>query len=129
MIDRPKPQAVLHETDQLRQLTMFARDITGILNRAAPVFEVMRSAAKTEPEIASLVKRLLQERLRNMTVVATHLAGNGPLRQDADNGRAGEIIWSMTSPELYLLFTRDLSWTDEQYAEWLMNTLSRLLLP
>jgi AcrR family transcriptional regulator len=129
VIDRPEPQAVLHETDPLRQLTMFARDITGILHRAAPVFEVMRSAAKTEPEIASLVKHLLQERLRNMTVVATHLASNGPLRQDADNGRAGEIIWSMTSPELYLLFTRDLGWTDEQYAEWLMDTLSRLLLP
>src|SRR5215204_5576040 len=56
VIDRPEPQAVLHETDQQRQLTMFAIDITGILNRAAPVFEVMRSAAKTEPEIASLVK-------------------------------------------------------------------------
>jgi AcrR family transcriptional regulator len=129
VIERPEPQAVLHETDQSRQLTMFAKDITGILNRAAPMFEVLRIAAKTEPEIASLVKRLLRERLRNMTAVAEHVARNGPLRERLDKNLAAEMIWSLTSPELYLLFTRDRGWTDEQYIEWLTDTLIRLLLP
>jgi AcrR family transcriptional regulator len=129
VVDRPSAQAVLQETDQQRQLTMFARDITGILDRAAPVFEVMRVAAKTEPEIASLVKRLLEERLRNMTMVAERVAVNGPLMNDLGKALAAEIIWSMTSPELYLLFTRDLGWTSEQYTRWLTDTLTRLLLP
>jgi hypothetical protein len=35
----------------------------------------------------------------------------------------------MTSPELYLLFNRDRGWTDEQYTQWLTETLVRLLLP
>lgn len=129
VIDRPEPQAILHDTDQHRQLAMFAKDITEILERAAPVFEVMRGAAKTEPEIASLLKRLLRERLRNMRMVAEHVAANGPLREGLDKGVAAEIIWSMTSPELYMLLTVDLGWTKEKYVQWLADTLIRLLLP
>jgi AcrR family transcriptional regulator len=129
VIDRPEPQAVLHEMDQQRQLTKFAKDITGILARAAPVFEIMRGAAKTEPEIANLVEKLSKERLQNMTKVAQHLAANGPLREGLNKYTAGEIIWAMTSQELYLLFTRELGWTNETYASWLTVTLTRLLLP
>ena len=35
ILDRPKPQAILHDSDQRRQLTDFAQDITQILDRAA----------------------------------------------------------------------------------------------
>jgi AcrR family transcriptional regulator len=129
LIDRPGPQAVLHETDQPRQIAMFARDITEILSRAAPVFEIMRVAAKTEPEIAGLVQRLLKERLQNMTMVAKSIDANGSLREGLKPSSAAETIWSLTSPELYQLCTVDLGWTKEKYAQWLMETLTRLLLP
>lgn len=129
LLDRPNPQAVLNETDQHRQLTLFAKDITQILHRAAPVFEILRIAAKTEPEIAELVQRLLRERLVNMNMVAKQVSVNGPLRDGLNRARAAELLWSMTSPELYLLFQRDLRWTDEQYTNWLKDTLIRLLLP
>ena len=129
LLDRPDPQAVLKETDQRRQLTLFASDITKILHRAAPVFEILRIAAKTEPEIAELVQRLVRERLANMSMVAKHVAANGPLREGLNRVRAAEVIWSMTSPELYILLIRDLHWTDEQYTQSLTETLIRLLLP
>jgi AcrR family transcriptional regulator len=129
VIDRPNPQAVFKETDQHRQLTLFAKDITQILQRAAPVFEILHIAAKTEPEIARLVQRLLQERLANMTMVAKHIAANGPLRNGLERTGAAELIWGITSPELYLLFRRDLGWSDEQYIQWLTDALIRLLLP
>jgi AcrR family transcriptional regulator len=129
LLDRPDPQAVLKETDQRRQLNLFARDITGILHRAAPIFEILRIAAKTEPEIAELVQRLLRERMANMSRVAKSVAANGPLRQGLNRTRAAELIWAMTSPELYLLFNRDRGWTDQEYAQWLTDTLIRLLLP
>ncbi len=129
LLDRPDPQAVLNETDQHRQLTLFASDITKILHRAAPIFEILRIAAKTEPQIAELVQRLVRERLANMNMVAKKVASNGPLREGLTRVRVAELLWSMTSPELYLLFTRDRSWTDEQYTYWLTDTLIRLLLP
>jgi AcrR family transcriptional regulator len=129
LLDRPDPQAVLQETDQRRQLKLFARDITKILHRAAPIFEILRIAAKTEPEIAELVQRLLRERMANMSMVAKSVAANGPLLEGLNRTRAAELIWAMTSPELYLLFNRDRGWTDAQYTQWLTETLVRLLLP
>jgi AcrR family transcriptional regulator len=129
LLDRPDPQAVLKETSQRRQLALFARDITKILHRAAPIFEILRIAGKTEPEIADLVQRLLRERMANMSMVAKSVAANGPLRIGLNETRAAELIWAMTSPELYLLFNRDRGWTDEQYTQWLTETLVRLLLP
>jgi AcrR family transcriptional regulator len=129
LLDRPDPQAVLRETDQRRQLSLFARDITKILHRAAPIFEILRIAGKTEPEIAELVQRLLRERMANMSMVAKSVVANGPLRKGLNRMRAAELIWAMTSPELYLLFIRDRGWTDEQYTQWLMDTLIQLLLP
>jgi len=129
LLDRPDPQAVLNETDQHRQLTLFARDITKVLHRAAPIFEILRIAAKTEPEISDLVQHLLRERMVNMNVVAKQVAANGPLREGMTRAQTAELLWSMTSPELYLLLTRDRSWTDEQYTHWLTDTLITLLLP
>lgn len=129
LLDRPDPQAVLNETNQRRQLTLLARDITKILHRAAPLFEILRIAAKTEPGIAELVDRLLRERMANMNMVAKRVAANGPLRKGLTRVRAGELLWSLTSPELYLLFTRDRGWKDEQYIQWLIDALIRLLLP
>jgi hypothetical protein len=62
-------------------------------------------------------------------MVAKKVAANGPLREGLTRGRAAELIWSMTSPELYLLLTRDRRWSDEEYIRWLTDTLIRLLLP
>lgn len=129
LLDRPQPQAVLHDTDQKRQLIMFSQDITEILSRAAPVFEIMRSAAKLEPEINELLQNRLKQRLQNMTHFVKSVAANGPLRDGLDEKEAAEIVWAMTSPELFQLLTVDRRWTKEKYAEWLADTLTRLLLP
>lgn len=129
ILDRPKPQAVLHDINQHRQLELFSRDITEILTRAAPVFEIMRSAAKLEPEIADLLQNMLEERLQNMTLFVQSVTANGPLRNGMDDMQAGEIVWAMTSPELFQLLIMDRGWSKEKYVQWLTDTLTRMLLP
>lgn len=129
ILDRPEPQAVLHDTDQRRQIELFARGIADILSRAAPIFEITRIAAKTEPEIARRVKHLYHERLENMTTVVKHLAGNGPLREGLDEKHAAEMLWATSSSELFLLLTEYRGWSKEEYATWLAQVLKRLLLP
>jgi hypothetical protein len=108
---------------------MFSTDITEIMSRAAPVFEIMRSAAKLEPEIAELVQNMFEERLQNMTHFVQSVAANGSLRDGLDEAQAGEIVWAMTSPELFQLLTVDRGWTKEKYAQWLADALIRQLLP
>jgi len=129
LMDRPEPQAVLHDTDPLHQIMMFARGITEILVRAAPIFEVLRTAAKTDKEIAGLVRNMLKERMENMTTFAQHVANNCALREELNIPQAAELVWTVTSPEVFLLLTRDRGYSKEQYTDWLYTTLSRLLLP
>jgi AcrR family transcriptional regulator len=129
LIDRPEPQAVLHDTDPLRQIMNFSQGITEILVRVAPILEVMRSAAKTDKEIADLVQNLLKERLENMTTFVQHIANNGSLRDGLFISTASELVWTITSPEVFLLLARDRGYSLEHYTTWLQTTLSRLLLP
>jgi AcrR family transcriptional regulator len=129
LLQRPGPQTVLQERDPIRQLHLFAQDISGILERVAPVFEVMRMAAKTEPEIAEQLKKLLEARLRNLAKVAQNLAAHTSLRDGMSEGQAAEFIWTVTSPEVFSLLTVDRGWSRERYVHWLSDTLTRWLLP
>jgi hypothetical protein len=99
------------------------------MERMSPIFEIMRVAAKTEPEIAEYQRQLLEERLQNLTRFVVWLAANGPLRDDLGVESAGETIWALTSAEVYRLLTADRGWSREQYERWLSGTLTRLLLP
>jgi AcrR family transcriptional regulator len=129
VIDRPGVQATLRDTDQRRQLVSFAHGVTEIQSRAAPVFEVTRIAAKTEPQIDQRIKRLYRERLGNMRVVARAVASNGSLREGMDEAQAAEILWGLSSPELFLLMTEYGGWSAKKFGHWLGETLQRLLLP
>ena len=129
LIDRPGPQAMLHDRDQRQQVRALAEGIAEVMSRAAPIFEITRIAAKTEPEISRRIKRLYQERLENMATFIRHVAANGPLRDGMDEATATELVWAISSPELFQLFTVYRAWTKAQYSQWLTGVLSRLLLP
>ena len=129
LLQRAGPQTVLREQDAVQQIHLFAQDISGILERVAPVFVIMRMAAKTEPDIADLLKNILGERLRNLGVFVERLSTRGPLREGLDIPTATEIVWTITSPEVYSLLTVDRQWSKERYVGWLGDSLVRLLLP
>ncbi len=129
IIERPGPQAILHDTDQRRQVGKFAQEAGEILSRAAALFAIMRTAADTEPEISKRIQELHKLRLENMRSVVNHVVGNGPLQAGLDEKRAGETVWALTSPELFNLLTTELGWSRKKYAEWLADILIRVLLP
>jgi len=129
LLQRPGPQAVLQEHDAVRQLNLFAQDISTILERVAPIFEIMRIAAKTEPDIASLLEKRLQQRLLNLTVLVSRLSAHTPLRSGISEEQAAETVWAITSPELFNLLVVDRGWSLVQYRRWLADALVRLLLP
>jgi len=128
LLQRPGPQAVLNETDPIIKLQLFARDITPILDRMAPIFEIMRPAAKTESEVAAILNKMLAERFENLGAVSRSLAANGDLRPGLADERGTEIIWTIASPEVYRLLVTDRGWSQEEFAQWLGDALIRLLL-
>lgn len=129
LLDRPEQQAVLRDTDQRQQVENFAKGITEILQRGAPVIEIMHHAAKSEPEVAEQLTAIYKRRLGNMVRFVHSLAANGPLRDGLDEASAAETTWALTSPNLFLLFIRERGWSKEQYSRWLADVLGRALLP
>ncbi len=129
LMQRPGPQTVLQERNPVQQMQLFAQDMSGILERVTPVFEIMRMAAKTEPEIAELLKNLLADRLHNISIFVQHLSAHSTLLEGMDDVQAAEIVWTITSPEVFGLLTADRGWSRDRYTQWLGETLTRLLLP
>lgn len=129
MSERLEMQAVAQERDQRRQLQMFAQVVTNNLDQVAVISEIMADAAKTEPDIDRILQRLNKQRLEHMMLAVQQITANGPLREDMAETYARDTIWTLTSPDVFLLLTRDRGWSKETYAEWLAYMLIRGLLP
>ena len=122
------PRRIAAEMSQWRQIELFARDIASVLDRVAPLMDVARTAAATDPSIADLYAGFHRGRRTNLEWFANALLRNGPLRDAMDARQAGEILWRMASPDLYLLVRRQEGLSQAAYADWLAQTLKLLLL-
>ena len=129
LLDRQGPQAVQHETDQRRQIELFVNDIHEIMGRMAPIFDIMRVAAKTEPDIFEMFQKMLTARLQGMKTFVRALMKNGSLREGLAPEEAAETVWALTSGELYILFITNRGWTGKKYKQWMVDALAKLLLP
>jgi AcrR family transcriptional regulator len=127
--ERASVQAVSQEHDQRRQLQMFAEVVASNLDQVAAVSEIMADAAKTEPDFARILQKLNKQRLDHMMLAVQQIAANGPFREKRDEIYARDTVWTLTSPEVFLLLTRDRGWSKEKYAQWLADMLTRALLP
>ena len=129
VLDREGPQAVKVDRSQARQIARFTEDVTGILERARPVDDIMRGAAAVDPDIAALRTRMQEGRHDNMRQLVSWLTSNGPLRDGMSEEDAAAIAWAVASPEVHGLLRVGRGWTQERYREWLAATLTRTLLP
>jgi AcrR family transcriptional regulator len=130
LLDRPGPQRVKSETDQRRQVAMFAAGITAQLERVRPLDDVLRSAAAVDADAAQLRADLqLRQRRAAMRTVAGWLAANGPMRNDVSTAETAATLWTLTSPEVHQMLREHWRWSRAHYERWLARTLSDTLLP
>ena len=64
-----------------------------------------------------------------MEFFVEQLARIAPLREGLEIRSAVETTWAISSVEVFRLLTVDLAWTEEQFMDWLEDSLRRLLLP
>jgi AcrR family transcriptional regulator len=128
LLEREGPQAVMNERDQQRQIELFAEDIYRIMSRMTPLFEIMRTAAKTEPEIAAMYENILNSRVQGLMAFVQALIKNGSLREGVTAEAAAETVWTLTSAEVLTLLLQNRGWSAEKYKGWLTDMLKRFLL-
>lgn len=129
LMEQEGPQAVRRSKSQREQVRLFAADMRQIMPRVGPLFQIMHTAAATEPEIATLLGQLLEQRLEGMRAFVRMVSANGPLRQAIDVDAVAETVWALSSAEVHWLLTVDRGWPGDRYQEWLANALEAILLP
>jgi len=126
--EREYVRAIRAETDAARKLQIYAAALRSIQQRLAPLFRVLQGAAPLDPELDALWQSISQRRSKNMRLFAADLSATGHLRSHLSVPRAADIIWSMNSPEFYLLLVEQRGWSPGEFEEWLVDAWIRLLL-
>lgn len=126
--EREYVQAIRVEPDAARKLAIYARAITGIQARLAPLFRVLQEAATTDTGLAELWSGIADRRSRNMKLLAKDLAETGKLRRDMSIDTVADVLWTMNSPEYYLLLVEGRGWEPARFEEWLSDAWVKLLL-
>jgi AcrR family transcriptional regulator len=128
LVDTDGPRAINAEPDPRRALAMFVAHLMGVQQRVIPMYEVMKSAARTEPEIGELVARMHDYRFGNLRTLAVRFAELGALRAGLSVDDAARTLWTLCSPEVRHMLVTTASWSGEKYAAWLADTLDAALL-
>jgi len=93
-----------------------------------PEFELMRGAAAVAPEISAVAQQVESRRRGNQARLAAYLEERGLLRSDLAHDEATDIIWTLTSYDVYRALIGERCWPPDRYQAWLAETLAATLL-
>ena len=133
--DEPDPvgarawfRAVLDEPDPRQKLRLNVQNAKVVRGRIGPLLDVIRDAAPTEPELASLWERIQLEFYENQRAVVEDLHRRKALRSGLDVARASDILWTLNHPDVYRLVVSRRGWTPDEHEAWLADLLCDQLL-
>ncbi len=123
-MDRPWFSEAMNTRTAGEHLRAHVEGVTAILERVALITEVLHSAAAIEPELDELRQQGLEQRYLVQETAARAMLGKPEAVTNVTVDRAADILFGVLSPELYLLFVRDRSWSAPQWEQWACATLS-----
>ncbi len=125
VLERPELRSVLDETDARARFARLGQVVAAGLGPALPVLKAFRNAAATDPGLAAAYAVYESRRLADMTALVRGL----DLRPGLTTERAADVLWTLLSTDVPALLVDGRGWTVEAYADWLVDSLERLLLP
>jgi AcrR family transcriptional regulator len=109
------------------KISLYAEAMGRLLPRTVPLSDALRVAAATDADCRKVWRELDDRRSRNMRLLAADLRSTGEVRNDLTDDDVAELIWSMNSPQYYLLVTQH-GRSPEEYAALVADVWTRTLL-
>ncbi|WP_460304504.1 TetR/AcrR family transcriptional regulator [Actinocorallia aurea] len=125
--ERPWFRPVWEASSPAGVLDAYARVCTLIGDRAAPVFETVRRAADSSPELTELWHTLQQNRLAGARMVVEHAGTLGPLSHTTT--AAVDVLWMLNDPAHFNALVGERAWSPDAFTAWLSVTMRAALLP
>lgn len=128
LLERPWVAELRQEADPRQAVRLLVHQSSQIVGRQAPLAQALRGAAAVDPEIAGLLAVYQERRLATMTELLRPLAARGALAPDLDLTRAADLVYALSSHELYQLLVVDRGWSPTAWEVWLAELLIDQLL-
>ena len=129
--------AAYQRSDQMRERETDPRVImrkwgeltTEVASVITPIRLLIRAAAATDPEMASLLADSDAERLVRMEHHARFLAEHGYLRDGVTVAKAADVLWTCSSAEFYELLVLNRGWSPAEFGRFVADFMIDALLP
>lgn len=106
----------------------WARLAREVAPRVVPVLLLVRAAAQVDATMRELSEELDADRRRRMRANARFLAGSGHLRSGISHAMATDVLFAVSSPEMYDLLVLRGRWSLRRYARFVESTIAGALL-
>jgi AcrR family transcriptional regulator len=91
--------------------------------------ELLRTAPGVAPELADLAREIGLRRRENQGRLVAYLDEHRMLRQGLSVEEATDVLWALTSYDLYRMLVVERHWPPERYETWVADLLIQHLLP
>jgi AcrR family transcriptional regulator len=113
--------------DPRARLRLSAQISRQIYESETATMDLLLGASAVSPELAKLVGEREERRRRSQLPLVEELHGLGALRAGLSIRSAADLMWTLTSREIYRLLVSECSWSPSAYEDWLQATLRREL--
>jgi AcrR family transcriptional regulator len=113
--------------DPHRQLGLAVSFIVDYFAGAAPFLSITRTAAATEPDIQEFIAQGEAFRRAAQEPLIQHWSQRGSLAAGRTAAEAADILWALTSPDLYLKLASIPGWPPDRCRDLLISALAAQL--
>jgi AcrR family transcriptional regulator len=114
-----------HPPERLRFAARIARHI---FESQVETIDLLQGASMVTPELAELIQERERLRFEHQKHMIEFVSEKGWLNPAIDDDKARDILWSLTSRELYSMLVRHRKWPPQEYEKWLGDVLVSSLL-
>jgi AcrR family transcriptional regulator len=114
--------------DPSRRLSLVAQITRQAYEPLASSLELLRTAGAVAPELADLAQQVEARRRQNQARLMAFLHEQGVLRSGLSLEEATDVLWALTSYDLYRMLVVEQRWEPERYETWLAQLLVQHLL-
>ena len=114
--------------DPSRQLSLVAQITRQAYEPLASSLELLRTAGAVAPELADVTRQIEARRRQNQARLIASLREQGALRPGLSLEEATDVLWALTSYDLYRMLVVEQRWEPERYETWLAQLLVQHLL-
>jgi len=126
--ERPEIAKVIAETDGRRKLELFARYVSGVLERLSPLAVILVVAADSDEEAAQVLEGYQQGRYQGMREFATNLKQDRCLRRGMTVERAAAVMSAHIDVTNWNTLVVRHGFTRKEFERWLVDVSEAALL-